>query len=143
MELFLNLVWLLLAMPAYCLWRKARRGPNVEGHSSLQYLLALGCALVLLFPVVSATDDLHAMRAEMEESSKRGVRQAVSDKACTGQSRWHASPALAALVSVFVPSGCTYIELAVPKLFFAATLFNVRTGRAPPVFHLRFVSFLF
>ena len=143
MELFLNLVWLLLAMPAYCLWRKARRGPSVDGHSSLQYLLALGCALVLLFPVVSATDDLHAMRPEMEDSSKRGIRQTVSDKSSNGQSRWHASPAAAASVSVFVPTNRPWLELRVPDLVFAATLFKVHTGRAPPVFHLRVVSFLF
>lgn len=142
MELLLNLVWLLLALPAYCLWRKARRGPSVGGRSSLQYLLALGCALVLLFPVVSATDDLHAMRPEMEESSKRGIRQTVSDNFCTGQSRWHASSAVAASVSVFV-SSCTWLVPRVPELFFAVTLFKVPTGRAPPVFHLRFVSFLF
>ncbi|HEX3989456.1 MAG TPA: hypothetical protein VHZ30_08480, partial [Verrucomicrobiae bacterium] len=101
MELFLNLVWLLLAMPAYCLWRRARCGPSVDGHSSLQYLLALGCALVLLFPVVSATDDLHAMRPEIEESSQRGIRQTVCDKSCTGQGRWHAPPAALAPVSIF------------------------------------------
>jgi hypothetical protein len=141
MELFLNMVWLLLAMPAYCLWRKARHGPNVS-HSSLQYLLALGCALVLLFPVVSATDDLHAMQAEMEESSKRSIRQAASDKSSTGQSRSHASPALAAAVSVLAPSSRTWLELRVPELFYAATLFKVRSGRAPPVFHLQLVSFL-
>jgi hypothetical protein len=143
MELFLNLVWLLLAVPAYCLWRKARRGPNLDGQSSLQYLLALGCALVLLFPVVSATDDLHAMSAEMEESSKRGIRQTVSEKSCTGQSGWHASPAVAASVSVFVPLSRTWFKLRVPELFFAATLHKARAGRAPPVFDLRFVSFLF
>ena len=53
-----------------------------RGFSSLQCLLALGCVLVLLFPVISATDDLHAMRAEMEESpvSKRSIRQASAEK---------------------------------------------------------------
>jgi hypothetical protein len=143
MELFLNLLWLLLAIPAYCLWRKARRGPSVDGHSSLQCLFALGCALILLFPVVSATDDLHAMRAEMEESSKRGIRQTVSDKSGSGPSGWHASLAVAASVSVFVPLIRTWLKLRVPELFFAASLPEVRTGRAPPVIRLRFESFLF
>jgi hypothetical protein len=79
MELLLNLVWLLLALPAWWLWRGRRSAVN---FSSLQCLLALGCLLVVLFPVVSATDDLRAMRAEMEESpaSKRSVRQAPNDK---------------------------------------------------------------
>jgi hypothetical protein len=75
MELLLNLVWLLLVVPAYWLWR---RGIASHRSSSRQCLFALGCALVLLFPVISATDDLHAMRAEMEEpsSGKRAVRPA-------------------------------------------------------------------
>jgi len=75
MELLLNLAWLLLALPAYWLWRRGTRR-----FSSLQCLLALGCMLVLLFPVISASDDLHAMRSEMEDSSvsKRAMRQAVA-----------------------------------------------------------------
>ena len=82
MELLLNLAWLLLAVPAYWLWRRAT-GPRAQRRSSsLECLLALACAVVLLFPVISATDDLHAMRAEMEDAplSKRAVRQAASEK---------------------------------------------------------------
>lgn len=82
MELLLNLAWMLLALPAYLLWRNSgdlRRGRR---FTSAQCLLTLACVLVVLFPVVSATDDLHAMRAEMEESpaGKRSVRQASSDR---------------------------------------------------------------
>ncbi len=79
MELLLNLAWLLLALPACWLWRE--RIPVRK--SSLQCLLALGCLLVVLFPVVSATDDLQAMRAEMEESpaiNKRSLRQASDER---------------------------------------------------------------
>ena len=63
MELLLNLAWLLLALPAYWLWRGRT---STRKFSSAQCLLALGCLLVVLFPVVSATDDLRVMRAEME-----------------------------------------------------------------------------
>src|ERR1700733_3653625 len=111
MELLLNLAWMLLALPAFWLWRRGGDARVARRATALQCLLTLGCALVLLFPVVSATDDLHAMRAEMEESSKRGIRQTVSDKSCTGQSRWHASPAVAASVSVFVPLSRTWLQL--------------------------------
>lgn len=80
MELLLNLAWLLLALPAYWLWRDARTASRRfrPSHS----LLALGCMLVVLFPVISATDDLRAMRAEMEESpsSKRNISQSSSDR---------------------------------------------------------------
>jgi hypothetical protein len=61
MELLLNLAWVLLALPGYWLWRtaEARQGRTI---SSLQCVLALACVLVLLFPVISASDDLHAIR---------------------------------------------------------------------------------
>ena len=82
MELLLNLAWVLLAVPAYWLWRRGAGARLARRVSALQCLLALGCAVVLLFPVISETDDLHTMRAEIEESptSKRAVRQAGSDR---------------------------------------------------------------
>ena len=49
MELLLNLAWLLLALPAYWLWRE--RSSARVGRRSLQCLLSLGCMLVILFPV--------------------------------------------------------------------------------------------
>lgn len=98
MELLLNLAWLLLALPAFWLWRRSFRTRARGSCSSLQCLLALGCLLVLLFPVISATDDLHAMRAEMEESSpgKRSARQAAGEKASTWHNRWQSLPAVVA-----------------------------------------------
>ena len=82
MELLLNLAWLLLALPAFWLWRGSRTARAAASSAPLQCLLALACMLVILFPVVSATDDLRAMRTEMEESpaSKRAIRQASHDK---------------------------------------------------------------
>ena len=67
MELLLNLVWMMLAVPAFWLWRLAKNSPGTRKHSSY-CCLTLVCILILLFPVVSATDDLQAMRPEMEES---------------------------------------------------------------------------
>jgi hypothetical protein len=83
MELLLNILWLMLAVPAMWLWL---RDPAVAGkkhwHGHLRPLLVLACVLALLFPVVSATDDLHAMRSEMEEPGpcKRTVRQWADNK---------------------------------------------------------------
>ena len=94
MELLLNLAWLLLAVPAYCVWRGrggARRG------TSLQCLLALGCVLVVLFPIISATDDLLVMRNEIEESpaSKRNLRQISGESSGPANPNLHAPAALA------------------------------------------------
>src|ERR1700726_3593825 len=106
MELLLNLAWLLLALPGYWLWRRGAVANRQRGFNSRQGLLALGCLLVLLFPVISATDDLHAMRAEMEEPgiSKRSVRQASQDKFSVKVSRLHHSPAILEKASPFALS---------------------------------------
>ena len=98
MELLLNLAWMLLALPAYWLWRRNAEDTRGCGLKPLQCLLALGCVLVLLFPVISATDDLHAMRAEMEDSatSKRAVRQAGGEKNSAWVNRLQAPPAAVA-----------------------------------------------
>lgn len=100
MELLLNLAWLLLALPAYWLWRDSRSAHDGRRIASIQILLALGCMLVILFPVISASDDLQAMRSEMEETpaGKRSACQKCGEK--TSSDRWHGQP-LAAVVSDF------------------------------------------
>lgn len=134
MELLLNLAWLLLALPGYWLWRRgagARAGRRV---SSLQCLLALGCALVLLFPVISASDDLHAMRAEMEESStnKRTVRLAGTDKHSAWVNRLQGAPALVAnAVRLPIPED-SLLEVFVSCLAPLAEPCDLYAGRAPP-----------
>jgi hypothetical protein len=80
MELFLNLCWLSLLMPAYWLWRREtdRGADRPESGLWRRHLVSigvLGSALILLFPVVSATDDMHAMRPALEES-ENAVRDA-------------------------------------------------------------------
>lgn len=70
MELLLNILWLALALPAFWVWRQ-KSGCHLtrQRFRCSGPLLLLGCVLLLLFPVVSATDDLYAMRPEMEESN--------------------------------------------------------------------------
>ncbi len=129
MELLLNLAWLLLALPAYWLWRRDTRKVN-----ALQCLLALASALVLLFPVISASDDLHAMRAEMEDSSinKRTVRQAIHEKNSAHINRLQGPPAtIASAARLIAPElgrldvFITFVSPAAPPCVFYA-------GRAPP-----------
>jgi hypothetical protein len=96
MELLLNLFWLTLAVPALWMWcRKSVYGKDRQRFDGIRPVLLLGCALMLLFPVVSATDDLHAMRQEMEESSpsNRIVKQATGDKSVVGLNIPRALPA--------------------------------------------------
>jgi hypothetical protein len=83
MELLLNLLWLAMVAPAIWFWRRRPSHAGIPWFGSWRPILLLGCVLVLLFPVISATDDLHAMRPEMEESSasKRLLKQVGSAKA--------------------------------------------------------------
>jgi hypothetical protein len=135
MELLLNIVWLTLALPAIWMWRHESVCPT-DGcrlHRIRPFLL-FSCVLVLLFPVISATDDLHAMRQEIEESSpsKRMVKQAVGDKSAVGLS---ISGALPAWISP-VPFGPNYelcglvstMSLLLPQQAYSTE----HASRAPP-----------
>ena len=130
MELLLNLTWLLLALPAYWLWQ----GRNATRRfSSAQCLLALGCVLVILFPVISATDDLRAMRAEMEESpaSERNLRQANTDNKPLLHAGWH-SPAAVSGSAIFFTAVESWQHVSRPYLSTPVAPVIERAGRAPP-----------
>ncbi len=133
MELLLNLAWLLLALPAFWLWRGSGTASVGRKFSSLQCLLASGCMLVILFPVVSATDDLRAMRSEMEESpaSKRTTRQASHDKASAP--KWQNPPALTTTASYLIVSDQGWQPLLNPRLSVPAAPAIERAARAPPL----------
>lgn len=132
MELLLNLAWLLLALPACWLWRSSRTATGGRNLTALQCLLALGCMLVILFPVVSATDDLRAMRSEMEESpaSKRTILQASNDKVSAGKLQTPLALASTAGFSIVIHQA--WQPLASPRLFMPAAPAVERAGRAPP-----------
>lgn len=134
MELLLNLIWLLLAVPAFCVWRIAKCSPGTNKRSPYCWL-TLACILILLFPVVSATDDLQAMRPEMEESSSQdtlGNRYHGKVLASVGvvcdsflsPARLHCvrpEPAVSGLVTrpITLPSAIHFV--------------STRVGRAPPL----------
>jgi hypothetical protein len=133
MELLLNLAWVLLALPAYWLWRGSRS--RAENRStSLQCLFALACALVMLFPVISATDDLHAMRCEIEESpiSKRSIRQASHDKASVWNSRLQSPPATLGGLPSFAYTSEHADPVVVPSFSLPLAPPVFHAGRAPP-----------
>ncbi|HEV2401729.1 MAG TPA: hypothetical protein VGS27_32645 [Candidatus Sulfotelmatobacter sp.] len=132
MELLLNLAWLLLALPAFLLWRDSRSAHTRRKFTAFQCLLALGCMLVMLFPVVSATDDLRAMRAEMEESptSKRSIAHSSSEKAFASNSQVQSAVAISSYSFGLVEHGWHFavtIPLSTP-----ASPAVARASRAPP-----------
>ncbi len=132
MEMFLNLCWLLLVVPALLTWRRQERSSRGRGHASLLRLGALGCALVLLFPVISASDDLHAVRQEMEESSCK-LKAGASAKGSHLIAIFHLAAAIPARTT-FVPPregapGAVPASASVRSLLCP---FGPSHGRAPP-----------
>ena len=68
MELFLNALWVALAVAAPLVWLSCYKG-QLSRRDVVIALLAFGCIAILLFPVISATDDAHAIQAATEESN--------------------------------------------------------------------------
>jgi len=130
MELLLNLIWVVLALATLYAWAQRRNHPQSRPH-----LIAVVCLLALLFPVISATDDLNAMRSEMEDSSpsKRSMKQAVTGKA-VWQQTIHNPPALLVAAFVALPqSEISRVVIATPPLIISTLARAVPSGRAPPL----------
>ncbi len=66
MELALNLGWVLLAGLMFCLW--LRFGSRTGGDRRMQFV-ALAVLVLILFPVISVTDDLQAVQNPAETDS--------------------------------------------------------------------------
>ena len=134
MEYFLNCCWLLLFVPALWVWRRHTLSISNKHYRSTTCLVALVCAVFLLFPVISASDDLHAMRAEMEEcgSGKRAFRQAPEQRTSM---LFHSPPLATRLTPTFVfwfpnqiSRRSTDPHLVVP----VSASFSLLSSRAPP-----------
>jgi hypothetical protein len=66
MELVLNLAWVLLATLMFCLWLRFAPCTGTDRHLQLVALMVL---LLILFPVISVTDDLQAVQNPAETDS--------------------------------------------------------------------------
>jgi hypothetical protein len=131
MELLLNLLWVLLIPPAFYCWFQQR----FRSRSALRFV-ALAGALAFLFPVISATDDLHSV-AELCESapSKRTLRYFTGESSARQQGDGGASAtaptfdiaqyfALERIGFVILYGGITLQQDSV----------RIPSGRAPPTF---------
>jgi hypothetical protein len=70
MEPLFNIVWALVAMTSVCYWLKRGRRTPEGGHSSL---VGLAMLVVILFPVISVSDDLWSLQnpAETDACQRR------------------------------------------------------------------------
>ncbi len=133
MELLLNLVWITLAAGTFSLCIKRQRRFQPDG-SSARCLLALACILLLLFPVVSASDDLHPTQALLEDASRRIQHFAAPVQVPPGRPPMPMAPMLLALLSLLA------ITVAVPNINAESNALALdghrilRSGRAPPLF---------
>lgn len=133
MEAALNLGWLLLALASLCLWFRGRHNFAPVGRP-LAALLPLICALTLLFPAVSASDNFLAEQARQdgEDCSLPAFKSCApdSDAAIAGKRP--------ALTGIFPPRCSPPGGSVVAWLLFAGTpsstvlLAHSPTGRAPP-----------
>lgn len=102
METLLNLCWAIIAVTTLSVWVLRRRSAPVSRFTDGEQLVALGCALVLLFFPISLTDDLHPeIFLVMDSSSARrslpALIAAKSHDASTGT--WSAVPFAAFLLA--------------------------------------------
>jgi hypothetical protein len=130
MELLLNLFWLTIALLAVGLWWRAR---SEQRCNRLPQFVVLSCVLVLLFPVVSVTDDLHPIRPEMEESNPSKKIKATAHASSSHSGVFDSLPAQVACSFLFSPKskicGRILADLAsIPE----AALLCKNACRAPP-----------
>jgi hypothetical protein len=71
MELLLNLIWVGLAIGSFAIFMRRQDRYRSERAGYWTSLFALACILLLLFPIISASDDLHPSQALMEDATRR------------------------------------------------------------------------
>ena len=83
MELLLNIAWLALSVLLAFLWKKELRDIAVRSQRPdvRVQLVALALLVIILLPVISMTDDMHAMSAaEIEHVTRRVDMLPVADQ---------------------------------------------------------------
>jgi len=140
MELFLNILWVVIAMAALCVWRtRWAHEPRHREHESWRQWTALVCALVLLFFIVSLTDDLHSELVIFEECS--ASRRHATCMACphhtpqthAAKNIFAAGPRASAFENSLALSGSAAADGGHFRTFLQS---GPTSGRAPPVVFL-------
>jgi FtsH-binding integral membrane protein len=138
MELTLNLVWVGVAIAGIVLlWISVSRADKSSGRSTStrQRIVAMGCALVILFFVISMTDDLHDRAILFEEKKPSRILSEIARPTLAP-----AQGMLFVFLSFFSNQSLTPSLAAArrpldsPQVFFAAATVCERIdGRAPPL----------
>lgn len=133
MELFLNLLWLVVAAVGLCkVWLDSRAGRFTARHSTFTALLTVGCLLILLFPIISASDDLHGDQALAEDALKRVGHSFASLQQVKQFSHSWLFLCLLSLLPLFSLAQGQSWKSAATTADSAEGHRSVRPGRAPP-----------
>jgi hypothetical protein len=140
MELALNLIWVCVALFGCALLHSnlSRASGHPAGRTSnRQKIIAMGCALIILFFVISMTDDLHDQEIFVEESKFLRMMGGSSSPSLAAAHSTVARPFL--LFFGFFRSSFTFALPVVRRLleplevsFTAAIDCDQLSGRAPP-----------
>lgn len=128
MELFLNLVWLAVAIAvsvSLALHNRAR----TRRPSAFILAVTIVCIIFLLFPPISMSDDLHDLHCAMEDSSRKCVSPLQTVQLAV-------APAIGLLaLTEFRPSLRILARLSSegPRLRTLHGFFSLSEGRAPPM----------
>src|ERR1700676_545823 len=110
METLLNLLWLIVALGLIGLWRfRWCSSRQNRGAGILPEIIAIGCAISLLLPAISLTDDLHPEIVAVDAAS--GKRNSGLLMAGAIRTR-HATP-ISGFQAIFaiLTASCLHVEL--------------------------------
>jgi hypothetical protein len=134
MELLLNLIWITLAAGTFSIFIKRQQRLQSDGNPGPRCLLALACILLLLFPVVSVSDDLHPTQVLLEDANRRIQHFTAPVQPSPSRSSVPMLPALLALLSLLAITVSAPITNAESNAFALDGHRISRSGRAPPLF---------
>jgi hypothetical protein len=139
MELFLNILWVFIALACLFVWRSRwAMQPREREHASWRQWTAFVCALILLFFMVSLTDDLHSELVVFEECSASRRHAACLARPHHAPQSHAAGSVYATLTTPSFTYALAQIGLVTPELDHSRLDFHVgrTSGRAPPVISL-------
>jgi hypothetical protein len=135
LELLLNIVWVLVVTASLLFWRRFSSASEHCSRRPITALVALVCILVLLFPVISATDDLHVAEVAMEDSGRKVLRHLLPDTSSGIQGSHAAFAPPVPLFCLATPPALTVVPVhQQPQLLSTSSYRDSVSDRAPPAF---------
>jgi hypothetical protein len=133
MEVLLNLLWFALCILAAWYWLQRWRHSGPRRSAAIQ-LSALACLLVLLFPVISATDDLYAAQLAIEiPGTQKSSKGFLSGRSAAAHLDHHSRAADLTRIFSLSASVCVGVVAANDALpFCPPSISGSPHDRAPP-----------